>query len=146
MPRYQGYCANLCRTFVVGTPTDKQEELFNVYKNAQAAGIKTTRSGMRMRDIDNAAKAVFDAASYGNLYVFGISHSIGLGFEESPAPTIHLTDATMQILEGMTLTVGHSVLSVPGVGGVRIEDTFYIKSDGPEALTTFPAELTLPVI
>lgn len=99
-----------------------------------------------MRDIDNAAKAVFDAAGHGNLYVFGISHSIGLGFEESPAPTIHLTDSTMTIIEGMTLTVGHSVLSVPGVGGVRIEDTFYITPDGPIALTTFPTELTLTII
>ncbi len=143
VPRYQGYCANLCRTFVVGTPTDKQRGLFSVYKSAQEAGIKVLRPGMRMRDIDNAAKAVFDAAGYGSFYVFGISHSIGLGFEESPAPTIHLTDSTMEILEGMTLTVGHSVLSVPGVGGVRLEDTFHISADGLVALTSFPTELAL---
>lgn len=141
VPRYQGYCANLCRTFVAGTPTARQRELFDVYKRAQAAGIKALRPGMRMRDIDNAAKAVFDAAGYGNLYVFGISHSIGLGFEESPAPTIHLTDSTMPVLEGMTLTAGHSVLSVPGIGGVRIEDTFQITADGPVALTVYPTEM-----
>ncbi len=138
VPRYQGYCANLCRTFVAGTPTAKQRELINVYQSAQEAGIKALRPGLRMKDIDNAAKAVFDAAGYGNLYVPGISHSIGLGFEEPPAPTIHITDFTVPILAGMTLTAGHSVLSVPGIGGVRIEDTFHITPDGPIALTVYP--------
>lgn len=144
VPRYQGYCANLCRTFVVGTPTEKQKELFSVYKRAQAAGIKALKPGARMKDIDAAAKAVFDEAGYGDQYVFGISHSIGLAFEETPAPTIHPGDSGIQIREGMTLTVGHSVLSVPRVGGVRLEDTFHLSSDGPIALTRFPRELTSP--
>jgi len=42
----------------------------------------------------------------------------------------------------MTLTVGHSVLSVPGVGGVRIEDTFHLSPEGPVALTDFPRALS----
>jgi len=144
VPRYHGYCANLCRTFMVGTPTEKQEELYSVYKRSQAAGIKALKPGARMKDIDAVAKAVFDEAGYGDRYVFGISHSIGLAFEETPAPTIHPGDSGIQIREGMTLTVGHSVLSVPGVGGVRLEDTFHLSSDGPIALTDFPRELTLP--
>jgi Xaa-Pro aminopeptidase len=144
VPRYQGYCANLCRTFVVGAPAEKQKELFNVYKKAQAAGIKALKPGARMKDIDVVAKAVFDEEGYGDQYVFGISHSIGLAFEETPAPTIHPGDTGIRIREGMTLTVGHSVLSVPGVGGVRLEDTFHLSSGGPIALTHFPRELALP--
>jgi len=144
VPRHHGYCANLCRTFVVGAPTGKQSELFSLYKRAQAAGIKALKPGARMKDIDAVAKAVFDEEGYGDHYVFGISHSIGLAFEETPAPTIHPGDAGIQIREGMTLTVGHSVLSVPGVGGVRLEDTFHVSSHGPATLTHFPRELTLP--
>ena len=43
----------------------------------------------------------------------------------------------------MTLTVGHSVLSVPGIGGVRLEDTFHLKNGQPQLLThcTLPFEL-----
>lgn len=142
VPKYQGYCANLCRTFVVGEPTEKQQELFDVYKKAQAVGVQALKPGTRMKDIDAAAKAVFDEAGYGDYYVFGISHSIGLSFEETPAPTIHPGHAGLPVREGMTLTVGHSVLSVPGIGGVRLEDTFYISADGPTPLTSFPSELT----
>jgi len=97
-----------------------------------------------MKDIDVVAKAVFDEEGYGDQYVFGISHSISLAFEETPAPTIHPGDTGIRIREGMTLTVGHSVLSVPGVGGVRLEDTFHLSSGGPIALTHFPRELALP--
>ena len=43
----------------------------------------------------------------------------------------------------MTLTVGHSVLSVPGIGGIRLEDTFYVSADGVTSLTDLPAEFTL---
>ena len=41
----------------------------------------------------------------------------------------------------MTLTAGHPVLSISGIGGVRIEDTFHITSDGPVALTVYLTEM-----
>jgi Xaa-Pro aminopeptidase len=42
VPRYQGYCANMTRTFVIGPPTPKQLEMFDTYKRAQAAGIEAS--------------------------------------------------------------------------------------------------------
>lgn len=143
VPRYKGYCANLCRTFVIGIPSAKQKEMFATYKKAQAAGIETLKPGTKMRDIDAAAKKIFTDAGYGEFYVAGISHSIGLSFEETPAPTIHPGDSGIQIREGMTITVGHPVLSVPGTGGVRLEDTFHILSGLATPLTVFPLELEL---
>ena len=56
VPRYKGYCANLCRTFVVGTPSPKQAEMYATYKSAQAAGIEALKPGAKIRDIDTAAK------------------------------------------------------------------------------------------
>lgn len=143
VPRYKGYCANLCRTFVIGEPSAKQADMFATYKNAQAAGIAALKPGAKMRDIDTAAKAVFTENGYGEFYVAGISHSIGLSFEETPAPTIHPGDSGIQISDGMTVTVGHPVLSVPGTGGVRLEDTFHISSGVAEYLTVFPSKLEL---
>ena len=143
VPRYKGYCANLCRTFVIGEPSARQANMFATYKDAQAAGIAALKLGVKMRDIDAAAKAVFTENGYGEFYVAGISHSIGLSFEETPAPTIHPGDSGIQIRDGMTVTVGHPVLSVPGTGGVRLEDTFHISSGVAKSLTVFPSELEL---
>ena len=145
VPRYKGYCANAARTFVVGPPTLKQQELFDTYRRAQAAGVEVLRPGIRNRDIDAAAQQVFAEAGYGDFYVSGISHSIGLDFEEMPRPTIHSADSRIELREGMTLTVGHSVLSVPGIGGIRIEDTFHLKAEGAERLTVCNMEFELPV-
>ena len=113
------------------------------YKSAQAAGIEALKPGAKIRDIDAAAKEVFTENGYGEFYIAGISHSIGLNFEETPAPTIHPGDSGIQIREGMTVTVGHPVLSVPGTGGVRLEDTFHISSGVAKPLTVFPSELEL---
>ena len=143
VPRYKGYCANLCRTFVIGEPSAKQADMFETYKNAQAAGIAALKPGAKMRDIDAAAKAVFTENGYGEFYVAGISHSIGLSFEETPAPTIHPGDSGIQLCEAMTVTVGHPVLSVPGTGGVRLEDTFHIASGIAKPLTSFRSVLEL---
>ena len=141
VPRYKGYCANLCRTFVIGKPSAKQAEMFATYKHAQAAGREALKPGAKMRDIDAVARKIFAENGYGEFYVAGISHSIGLSFEETPAPTIHPGDSGIQIREGMTVTVGHPVLSVPGTGGVRLEDTFHISEGIANPLTVFPSEL-----
>lgn len=135
VPRYQGYCANLTRTFVIGRATSSQRDMVDTYRRAQTAGVAALRPGIKNRDIDLAAQEIFSQSGYGDFYVSGISHSIGLDFEEKPRPTIHPADAQVVLREGMTVTVGHSVLSVPGVGGVRMEDTYLVTEEGSEPLT-----------
>ena len=144
VPRYEGYCANLTRTFAIGEPSSKQRDMFDTYRRAQATAVSVLKPGIRNREIDVAAQAVFTEAGYEDFYVHGISHSIGLDFEEKPRPTIHQADAQVELQSGMTLTVGHSVLSVPGVGGVRIEDTFLLNEDGVERLTQCNLDFVLP--
>ena len=145
IPRYQGYCANFARTFVVGPSTPQQQELFDVYRRAQAAGVSAVTPGAKNGDIDAAARKVFEDAGFGEFYVPGISHSIGLDFEEKPRPTIHPADFSFQLVDGMTLTVGHSVLSVPGIGGVRLEDTFHLNNGLPQPLTEIDLPFELPI-
>ncbi len=144
VPRYKGYCANITRTFVIGPASPKQREMHDTYKHAQRAAISAIRPGVRNRDLDAAAQQVFSEAGYGDFYVTGISHSIGLDFEEMPRPTIHPADSRVELREGMLLTVGHSVLSVPGTGGVRIEDTFQIKDGMPRRLVECNPSFELP--
>lgn len=144
VPRYQGYCANLTRTFVIGPPTDSQREIYETYRRAQAAAIATAAPGVRNRELDVAAQQVFADAGFGDSYVHGISHSIGLDFEEMPRPTIHPADSRIELRDGMVLTVGHSVLSVPGVGGARIEDTFHLIDGRMEPLVECDVPFELP--
>lgn len=143
VPRYKGYCANLCRTFVVGNPTEQQQKLHDTYRQAQKAAVKAMKPGVKVKDVDEAAKVVFDQNGFGNFYIYGISHSIGLTFEETPMPTIHPAHVGHALVNGMVLTAGHSVLSVPGIGGVRIEDTYRLVGADPEPVTVYPQELLI---
>jgi Xaa-Pro aminopeptidase len=137
VPRYQGYCANLCRTFVMGDPTPDQQRLINTYREAMARGLEAMRPGAPIKAIDDAARPVYEANGLGEQFVFGLSHSIGLTFEEMPAPTIFPAHTTVPLQVGMTVTLGHSVLAVPGIGGVRFEDTFHLTDSGPVPLTRY---------
>ena len=145
VPVFQGYCANLCRTVVAGTGTDPQSRMLSTYEAARQAVLQAMRPKVTMRELDVVAKAVFDKAGYGEFYVMGISHGIGLAFEEIPAPTIKPAEAKVAVHEGMVLTVGHSVLSIPGIGGVRLEDTYHVSPTGPVSLTRFPVGLTVEI-
>jgi len=34
----------------------------------------------------------------------------------------------------MTISIGHSILSIPGIGGARVKDVFLITEDGAKNL------------
>lgn len=141
VPSYKGYCINLTRTFVVGTPTPEQQRLADAYRHAQNAAIQMMRPGTSMRQIDQATHEALFEYGYANEYVRGFSHSIGLRFEETPAPTIHPPHASMRIVAGMTVTAGHSVLVDREIGGVRLEDTGLVTDDGWEPITSYETGL-----
>ena len=49
----------------------------------------------------------------------------------------------MPLREGMTVTIGHTILAIPGFGGVRHEDVYRVTSAGGEILFPYPID---PVI
>jgi Xaa-Pro aminopeptidase len=98
------------------------------------------RPGVTTSELDAAAKVACDARGFGQFQVYGIGHGIGLRFEEPPAPTIIPPHRNMPLTEGMTVTIGHPVLAIPGFGGVRFEDVYRVAAAGPELLYEYPIE------
>jgi Xaa-Pro dipeptidase len=141
VPSYRGYLSNLCRTAVVGAASPEQRRLHAAYLAIREAAAAALKVGNSMIQVDKAGQAAAAAHGFGDEYVMGISHGIGLRFEETPAPTIHPGDGPFKLRPGMTVTVGHSVLAVPGIGGVRVEDTGLLTDTGWQAFSTFPTEL-----
>jgi len=61
-------------------------------------------------------------------------HGVGLEFEEWPPPSHYPSHIQLNIAENWTLAIGHSILPIKGIGGVKFEDTVQITADGGRSL------------
>ena len=138
--RVDGYHADCTRTFALGHLESALNEVYEVVRTAQAAGRQAAVAGNTGGDVDAAAREVIDDAGYGEAFVHGTGHGVGLEIHEAPAVS---RGAPATLVAGMTLTVEPGVY-LPGIGGVRIEDTVVVTADGPaKPLTDLPRELRL---
>jgi Xaa-Pro aminopeptidase len=137
-PRVDGYGANLARTFMLGEPDARQAELLATYAEVIEAARPNLRPGTTVADLDAVGRATCERHGFGELYVDGLGHGVGLRFEETPASTIIPAHRRVPLLEGMTVTIGHPVLAIPGFGGVRFEDVYRVTPDGGDPLWPYP--------
>jgi Xaa-Pro dipeptidase len=134
-----GYHSDMTRTMVLGSPADWQRELYDLVAAAQAAGRAALRAGAEVRDVDAAARDLITDAGYGENFMHGLGHGVGLQIHEAPA----LSQFGVGTLEvGMTVTVEPGVY-LAGRGGVRIEDTLVVSGGEPELLTLTTKELVV---
>ena len=139
-PVVDGYCANLARTFVLGEPDARQRSLLDAYAALIPVVREAMRPGMTVAQLDSRAEAVLRERALAQYQVNGISHGLGLRFEETPASTIIPQHRNVPLREGMTVTIGHTVLAIPGFGGVRHEDVYRVTPDGGAILAPYPIE------
>jgi Xaa-Pro aminopeptidase len=136
---YNGYCSDLTRTVVVGKPSDKHREIYEIVLEAQLAALAGIKPGISGREADALARDVITKYGYGDLFGHGTGH--GLGMEIHEAPRLSKLSDTI-LTPGMTVTVEPGIY-VPGFGGVRIEDDIVITETGIKILTSSPKELIL---
>ena len=135
--RVQGYHADITRTVVLGEPAAWQREIYDVVAAAAQAGRAALEPGLDTTVIDQAARSVIVDAGFGEYFGHGIGHGIGLDIHEAPMMG---TATAGTLAEGMTVTVEPGIY-LPGRGGVRIEDSLVVTTDGSAALTTITREL-----
>jgi Xaa-Pro aminopeptidase len=137
-PQYKGYGANLARTFVVGEPDERQMQLMNVYTEMVEATREALKPGIKVAELDKVGQETCRKHGMEEYHLNGISHGIGLRFEETPASTIIPAHRNVEIKKNMTVTIGHTVLAIPGFGGVRFEDIYQVTEDGCKILFDYP--------
>jgi len=128
---YNGYCSDLTRTVVIGTPTAKHREIFDIVLEAQLAVLQGVRAGMTGREADAFARDTIAKYGYGDKFGHGTGHAVGMDIHESP----RLSKTEEARLEpGMVVTVEPGIY-LPGFGGVRIEDVVVVTENGCDILT-----------
>jgi Xaa-Pro aminopeptidase len=134
-----GYCSDMTRTVSVGEPDADAVDLWQLVLAAQEAGRAAVAAGVECGAIDGAARTVIEHAGLAHAFVHGTGHGVGLEIHEDPRVA---RTSTGTLAAGCVVTVEPGVY-LPGVGGVRIEDTLVVTSDGAVALTEFPKQLVV---
>ncbi len=129
---YQGYHSDITRTVCVGKASQKQKELYHIVLDAQLSGLGAVCAGKKNNAVDMAARYVITQHGYAEHFGHGLGHGVGLEIHEWPRLS---PKAEPMVLEsGMVVTVEPGIY-IPEWGGIRIEDTVVVTSNGCNKLT-----------
>lgn len=132
----EGYASDITRTIVVGKPTQRQVDIWNLEKKAQDAAFAAMKIGAPCEAVDAAARKVIeDAGFWKNYGLPGLPHRTGHGIGlEGHEWTNFVKGNTTKIAPGMCFS-DEPTISIPGEFGIRLEDCVYIGDDGPHFFT-----------
>jgi Xaa-Pro aminopeptidase len=132
-----GYCSDETCTVALGKASARQREVYDIVREAHDRALAAVRAGVSCRDVDHAARSYIEGKGLGQYFSHGTGHGIGLSVHEEP----RLSTLSESCLEaGMVITIEPGVY-LPGLWGIRIEDTVRVTSEGCDVLTKVPKDL-----
>jgi len=143
---YANYCCDISRPFIVGgQPSQTQKDVFEVLKQAQAAGAKAAREGALGSEVDEAVRKVFLETWPTRKGSWGGGHGVGLEVHEWPFIgyhniTHHNAYRDMRLRANMVISLEPQV-GIPSVGDFQLEDEFVVTKTGAERLNDIPQEV-----
>lgn len=138
--RVDGYCGDLTRTVVLGSPSEEQQRQYETVLAANASALAVMKPNAECRAVDAVARRTINGAGFED-FGHGLGHGLGLEVHESP----RFNRISDDLLEpGMVMT-NEPGLYLEATGGVRIEDCVLITETGAEVLTRAPKD-TLAVV
>ncbi|HVX41225.1 MAG TPA: Xaa-Pro peptidase family protein [Gemmatimonadaceae bacterium] len=134
--KVDGYTSDITRTTVFGKPTQRQRDVWDLEKRAQAAAFKTAQIGVPCEAVDAAARKVITDAGFGPGYkVPGLPHRTGHGIGlDGHEWTYFVRGNKTPIAPGMCFS-DEPTIAIYGEFGIRLEDCLHITENGPKFFT-----------
>lgn len=132
--RRHGYHSDETVTVAIGEIDARQREIFDVTLAAHNLALAAVRPGIPLRELDQIARNYIHQRGYGEFFGHGLGHGVGLEVHEHPTVSPRSEDLAV---EGMVFTIEPGIY-IADFGGVRIEDTVLVTSDGCRSLTSIP--------
>lgn len=136
---YNGYYSDETVTVALGEPDPKLLEIYSIVREAHDRAIEAVKPGIFLKDLDSIARSFIEERGFGANFGHGLGHGVGLEIHERPIVSFRSEDIAE---EGMVFTIEPGIY-IPGLGGVRIEDTVVVERSGCRVLTNVSKELQI---
>lgn len=136
--KYKGYCADMTRTVALGQASDTMLNVYNIVQKAQSLSQSALKPGAKNIDIDSVARDYIYSKGFEGRFGHGLGHSVGICIHEDPR--LSQNSESYICREGNVITVEPGIY-LPGIGGVRIENTCVVTQNACRALTKATCDL-----
>lgn len=131
---YRHYHSDMTRVVFYGEPDPKIRAIYTIVEKAQKAALSLCKPGTPIGKLDETARGLIKSEGYGEFFNHGLGHGVGLEIHESPSVRNNPPHSELLLQPGMVITIEPGIY-LPGIGGVRIEDTVLITPTGSDNLT-----------
>lgn len=137
---YQGYSADMTRTFYVGSrPPSEILDLYNLVLDTKNIVEENTKSWILASSLDEVARTMISSKGYGDYFVHGLGHGIGIEVHEPP----RINPISQEILQENNVITIEPGVYIPKRFGIRIEDTIIVGRDSVVKLTSYPYDFAI---
>jgi Xaa-Pro dipeptidase len=140
-PCVDGYFSQICRTLVIGEPTQVQIDSFQVFIDAMNAGFSVLKAGVTAAEVAKAENDVFREYGLGEYttseYTRVRGHGLGLFLDTKP----HILEDVDIVLQEGAFCIVHPNTYHPVAGYMVLGDAALVTKDGYETFSTTPVEL-----
>jgi Xaa-Pro dipeptidase len=134
-PQINGYYAQICRTLVIGPPSEKQLESYAIFAEAQKAGQDLLRPGVDISDVARVQNDVFRKHGFGDYtgpqYTRVRGHNLGLYPDELP----HVLENVHYTCKKDMVIICHPNTYLPLSGYMVFGDTLLVTDAGCVSLS-----------
>lgn len=131
---WKHYHSDMTRVVFFGEPSHQIKEIYEIVAEAKKRALALCRPGTKIGDLDRAARDYITSHGYGETFTHSLGHGLGLEIHEPPTIRSKGLYADYALQPNMVITIEPGIY-LPGVGGVRLEDTILITESGYENLT-----------
>jgi Xaa-Pro aminopeptidase len=140
-PQVNGYYAQVCRTLVIGAPSEEQLRAYEIFAEAQQAAQDFLRPGVDIADVARVQNDVFRKHGFGEYtgsqYTRVRGHNLGLYPDELP----HVLENVHYIVKPGMVIIAHPNTYLPLSGYMVFGDTLLVTENGCVSLSQTPRKL-----
>ena len=114
-------------------------KIYDIVLHAQEAAQAAIAPGLKCCDIDAVARNIIAEEGYGECFGHSTGHGVGIDIHEEPRVS---SRCDKLLVPGHIITIEPGIY-VPGLGGVRIENTCAVTETGGRPLCGASKELRI---